>query len=275
MAETGADFAYGDALHVLWGDDHERVLPIVIEKGTVVVTLHAPEGKGDGEPEGWLIAWPGMDQGIVAMIRAGRDGASNEFLAGWPISSGGVLHELLITDVLMDEDCSLLRLYECSVRGVSMDLFDSLCAGSQRGLASGDRIMGRVHGWATMLERAPGEPIVIAPEDASPDMRQAFSKDFERDGKLVIHTEELACLLPTSWAGSCPLHEVQGIVRAVRTGPPILGRSVFVLTTTVVRPDNGDIDIDISVTSEIWRGDDPHVGDVVRGIVWLQIMFEK
>ncbi len=103
----------------------------------------------------------------------------------------------------------------------------------------------------------------------------ACRRRFEREGELVIHIDQMAAFFPATGAPS-PLHEVRSPVKAVREGISLLGMSVWTLTLTIARPEDGDTDLDIevSVTSSIWKGAAPKEGDAVQGLVWLQATFE-
>jgi hypothetical protein len=266
-----ADFGYGDALNALWGDGGEKFLTIVVEQGVVAADIPA----ASGERAGWLIAWPDISWGIRAFIAVVDGGAANEFVAAWPYAATGTRHDMRIEVIHSDVDSSLVQLFETRVRGVPLTVFDVSCAGAQHGLMIGETYPVRLSAWATMLERAPTDPIVFKPDQVNDAMREAFREVFEREGQLVIHTSEMSALLSHGQSPS-PLHEIQGPVTTVRLGPPLLGLTIWILTVTVARPDDGDeLNVEIIVTSEIWQGDDPKVGEPVRGIAWFQATFEE
>lgn len=266
------DFAYGAALFPLCGNHFKALLPTLVQQGHVVRRT---------EDEGWLIAWPGdgnpdSDRGIVSYIAPGRDSAASEFLCAWPFALSGTRHLVAIDTVLTDPASQALRVYGGTIAGVAVRLFDTQCLGGEMGLAPGTGVAARLHGWALSLKRAPLDPIVITREAAGEGLLAAFADTFARDGQLEIHTNELRALIARD-ADGAPLHEINGPVKAVRPGPVLMGRKLHVLTIAVAicEQDDYEIDLEVTITSETWPGPAPRVGEIVRGVVWLQALFEE
>jgi hypothetical protein len=275
---NAADFAYSHAIGALGLDApgwFEEVITVAIEQGVLAATLRQEPSDLASPADAWLLAWPTVEGGLMSCITAGRDGAANQFAVAWPFATAGIVQQIDITAVHADEDCGFVRLCQGTVDGVSLTAFDTFCAGASRPIAAGDRVSARLHAWAVSAERGSTEPHRFRPEDVSDSVREAFRETFERDGILVIHTDRLVALFPRRSVPS-PLYEYRSPVKAVRESAPLLGMSVWILTLTVGRSedDDSDLDIELSVTSGIWKGPPPQPGDAVQGILWLQASFE-
>lgn len=270
-----AEFVFGDGLTALGvdlGEGFEPFITRVVQEAELAANL--PVAPDSGEQAGFLLAWPDQEAGVVACIASQPDG-TNALAAAWPFARYGVAGALTILRVHHDEDFPLIRLYEGEIGSAAINVFDTFCAGASRAIRPGDKVTARMHGWAVRMEPASTEPIILGPDKLSAELREQFRETLERDGKVVFHTETWVSLIPLA-GGKSPLHELRSPVKAVREGPRLPGLSTWVLTLTLARSADCtvDHDIEVSVTSAVWKGAAPAPGDAVQGLVWIQAAFE-
>ncbi|MBB3982844.1 hypothetical protein GGR44_002524 [Sphingobium fontiphilum] len=267
MSEEGAEFYFADGLRAALGDSVERWLPAIIEQGVVIE-------ERDGA---FLLAWPTQEHGIIAYIRAAKNAKSNaEFVAAWPFARTGRALDICIRWFDGDHDNPDIVLAHCAFGDVGFSAFDTFCLASYYQMSVGlIAVRAYVHGWAVKLELPSTQPIVLLPDQVSASVREAFAERFEQDGKVTIETKQMAALLPYR-KESTPLHEIRGVVQAVSEEKEMLSLSFITLIVTVARQDDGTpMDIEITVSSEVWQGEWPKVGNAVRGLIWLQAIFDE
>ena len=176
-------------------------------------------------------------------------------------------------DAPHSEQGGILSAFCGSIQGVRLSVFDTFCGAISRDVRAGDVVSVRVHGWATSLRRSKSEPIRIDPTKLRAEVRETFGELLDPAGMIVLRTEGVAAIFPALECDS-PLYKIYGPVKAVRLGGALLGRAVWVLTVAVARPDDQDLDVDVSVTSGVWEQHAPAIGDDVEGVVWLQASFD-
>ena len=266
MIEMAADFAWWAGTAALGLDAPgrlERILPEAVQQADLAAML------GGDPPTTALLAWPSRAGGLMSCIRMGREGANNEFVVAWPFATTGVAHRMVIGAIHADEDCGALRLIQGQINDHSLVVLDSGCTFADARV--GTTIDVRLHGWVARLEPAPTEPIRLHPDKVNDSMRGAFREAFERDGELVLHTDQLVAVIPGSGAPT-PLYEFRAPVQAVREGIALPGVEAWTLTIAIFRSDDRDetLDIELTLTDAIWQGEPPQVGQPVQGLLWLQ-----
>jgi len=266
-----AEFCYGDAIKAFGErseDDVATLIESALREGKLVRRLDLRRDAG-GLPPASLLGYPASDAGLMAFVQPRREGPA-EFLAAWPFADRGIAHCMRVKAYHYDEDSADLCLIEGSVDGVALTVFDTFCSGIDRFVPVGDEISLPLHGWATSLKRASLEPMRLQAHQVHPSVREAFAGSFERDGHVEMLVDDLASALPTLTEAS-PLLEIFGPVKAVEATAAVMGLDRWILRVTIARPrDDTDLDIEISVTSAVWQGEPPRVGDRVVGRVWLQ-----
>jgi hypothetical protein len=277
-----ADFAYGSANAAFAIGEPgrlEAVLRPAVEQGRVAVELPTYPNRPDSAIAAWLLAWPSDEIGLMSFVRAGENRSSNEWKIAWPFYSGGVEHDLEITEIHHDVDVPEIRLYEGRIGSIKITAFDTFCAGCSRLIGVDDFLQTRLCGWASWLRRGATEPYRFMPEDVSSSLREAFRETFETEGALEIHTDKLVSLIPALSAPS-PLYEIRSPVKVVREITSLPNMRAWMLTLAIGQPDPveqpgaQDIDIDLCVTEYAWRNaEPPQIGDPVEGVIWLQLMF--
>lgn len=225
-----------------------------------------------GEPEGFLLTWPGARCGLAMLITSIDGGKA--LTAAWPFTTDGVEHEMKIKRILLAPD-RLQAVVEGMIGGTLRLAWHDVLFPVDRAYY----VEGSVHsvvlaGIAYRFGVGSLPPIKITQEAPSyAALRDMGPNALEADDSIMIRTAGLAAIYPidNDWP---TLFAIQGPVKRVEkyTGD-LFDRQVLDVRVTVARvgDEMDDVDIAILVSDVVLGGKaPPKVGEDVSATILLQ-----
>lgn len=234
------------------------------------VNRQPPRSLPDIWTSGEVFAWPNHRQGLMLVISKGEKSQLRNI---YPFITNGGQHSLIIRSVNVRENGVEAQI-EAELGEAAITFFDIafakhrlwyeadktyeflLAAIAYRARPAETMEMSVSHNpdeiaWQHNLAEKRGEPVPEAPS--------------------IINLRGMALLLPMEGWDSDDYH-FRGPVKAIRdVDLDMLGQRGWFVKVTVMRHDDGDVDLDMLITRRAWQGDDPPcVGQDIEGSLCLQ-----
>jgi len=242
-----------------FSDDHDSVPP-----------PYAPKPEF---PDGFYLAWPSRQFGLMVALRIADD--TNHIESLFPYAGRGSEHTLRIEAIHVWEGGMEAQI-EATLDEAVISFFDCMFVRNRDWYNVGDTYQFILTGIAYDAKIAVDH---VFPVEHIPDELAALRKHAEEHGYEPLdeieefHTKGMAALMPIPEWDRDDYH-FQGVVQNIKE-VKILEQAGWMARTTVIRclGNDGDktFDLDILITRKAWKEKHaPTAGDEIEGALWLQ-----
>ncbi len=237
--------------------------------GCAVVRSNKPFPLATDEPAGDLLVTPMVRSGLVILTKPADGNTSIQSM--WPFVTEGVQHEVEIDRIVIAPNRLEAMIVGTLPSGLEVTWHDVQFAVDRAFYAAGSVHEILLAGFAHELRPASDAPITVPADKGQwAGVRELFPDSFNPDGSLTIQTKSLAALLPCD-STSPEFCEVRGPVRKIaRYTGELFGRTTDIVTLTVHRDGDKEIDLAVYVTDHVLGAAAlPKVGDDFAALVRL------